>query len=216
MFTRFLNDLGNQSQNETQWLEPGAGHQGIVYGYIEENEGEFVTQSGVENYPVIEVSWYGAAAYCSWIGGRLPTEAEWEYAARGPSSNKFPWGNSFDGTLVNYCDMSCQQSWRDTDFDDGAVKWTTAGDYPDGASWCGAMDLAGNVWEWVNDWWSDDYYSNSPTYAPTGPSDGTLHIARGGSWYDEWWRMDSSCRKGLTPSSARMHWVGFRCVIPAE
>ena len=216
MFAAFLNDQGNQTQNDIMWFEPGGGHRGITYGYIEENEGQFFTQEGYENYPVIEVSWYGAAAYCSWIGGRLPTEAEWEYAARGPESNNFPWGNSFDGEIVNYCDMNCQESWRDNNYEDGASQWTDTGSYPEGASWCNALDMAGNVWEWVNDWWSEDYYSISPYENPEGPFNGTFHIARGGSWYDEWWRMDLTCRKGLQSSSARMHWVGFRCVTPTE
>ena len=216
MFTRFLNDQGNQSHEETQWFEPGAGHRGIVYGYIEENNGEFSTQEGFEDYPVIEVSWFGAAAYCAWIGGRLPTEAEWEYAARGSQANHYPWGNAFDGSLVNYCDHSCQQTWKDGRFDDGAERWTRVGSYPAGASWCGALDLAGNVWEWVNDWWSEDYYSLSPSDNPEGPLDGTFRIARGGSWYDESWQVDAACRKGLQPSSTRMHWVGFRCVIQLD
>jgi formylglycine-generating enzyme required for sulfatase activity len=216
MFTSFLNDQGNQTEDGIKWLEPEAGHRGIIYGYIEENEGVFVTQEGYENHPVIEVSRYGAAAYCSWIGGRLPTEAEWEYAARGPEGTQFPWGNTFDGERVNYCDTDCPESWSDKDFADGATRWTAVGGYPEGASWCGALDMAGNVWEWVNDRWSDTYYSTSPTHNPEGPDTGSLHIARGGSRYDESWRMNSSCRKGLKSSSARMHWVGFRCVIPTE
>jgi len=216
MFTVFLNDQGNQTENGIKWLEPGAGHSGIVYGYIKENESVFVTEEGYENNPVIEVSWYGAAAYCSWAGGRLPTEAEWEYAARGPEENQYPWGNTFDGELVNYCDKYCPESWRDKNFTDGAMRWTSVGNYPEGASWCGALDMAGNVWEWVNNWWPENYYTNSLTDNPPGPESGTLRIGRGGSWYDEGWRIDSSCRKGLKSSSARMHWVGFRCVIPDE
>lgn len=216
MFTRFLNEEGNQTQNGVRWFEPGAGHRGITYGYIEENDEIFSVKEGYDDFPVIEVSWYGAAAYCSWVGGRLPTEAEWEYAARGPDGNRFPWGNNFNGEFVNYCDSSCQQSWNDDRYDDGSELWTISGHYPEGASWCNAYDMAGNIWEWVNDWWSEDYYSISPQDNPEGPVVGALHIARGGSWYDEWWRMDSTCRKGLTPSSARMHWVGFRCVWPGE
>jgi serine/threonine-protein kinase len=216
MFTDFLNDQGNQTENGIKWLEPGAGHGGVVYGYIEEIVGVFHAQEGYENHPVIEVSWYGAAAYCAWVGGRLPTEAEWEYSARGPEGNPYPWGDTFDGERVNYCDQSCPESWRDPNFTDGAARWTAVGSYPEGASWCGALDMAGNVWEWVNDWWSENYYANSPIDNPEGPESGALRIGRGGSWFDEGWRMNSSCRKGLKSSSARMHWIGFRCVVPVD
>jgi serine/threonine-protein kinase len=216
MFAKFLNDQGNQLNDGIAWLEPGSGHRGIKYGYIEEHNDSFSTLDGYDDYPVIEVSWYGAAAYCAWIGGRLPTEAEWEYAARGPDGNQYPWGNTFDGERVNYCDKYCPESWKDKTFIDGAIRWTDVGSYPEGVSWCGALDMAGNVWEWVNDWWSENYYTNSPTDNPDGPESGDFRIGRGGSWYDEGWRMNSICRKGLQSSSARMHWVGFRCVSPVQ
>ena len=216
MFAAFLNEKGNQVEEGVSWLEPGAGHRGIVYGHIEDNGGVFQPETGYEDYPVIEVSWYGAAAYCSWVGGRLPSEAEWEYAARGPQAGMYPWGNTFDGERTNYCDARCAYDWRDTDFDDGSAQWAPVGSYPCGASWCGALDMAGNVWEWVNDWWSDDYYAHSPADNPQGPNSGTIRIARGGSWFDKSWGVIASCRKGLTPSSYRIHWVGLRCVLDRE
>jgi formylglycine-generating enzyme required for sulfatase activity len=93
----------------------------------------------------------------------------------------YPWGNTFDGMLANYCDVSCPYEWRDSTFNDGFAEWTSVGRFPDGGSWCGAMDMAGNVWEWVNDRWSEDDYTQSPTDNPQGPDSGDLRIARGGS-----------------------------------
>lgn len=216
MFSRFLSERGNQVEEGIAWLEPGAGHRGVVYGHIEENDGVFRPEVGFEDYPVIEVSWYGAAAYCAWVGGRLPTEAEWEYAGRGPQASIYPWGDTFDGEGLNYCDASCRNDWKDAHFNDGSVEWTAVGSYPGGASWCGALDMAGNVWEWVHDWWSDEYYAHSPAENPQGPDGGTVRIGRGGSWYDPPEHTRASFRKGLSASSSRMHWIGFRCVIPAQ
>jgi len=216
-FCKFLNANGNQQVEGIKWFETGAGHRGVAYGHIEEIEGVFNTEAGYEEHPVIEVSWYGAAAYCAWVNGRLPTEAEWEYGARGPNGSIYPWGNNFDGKLVNYRDASfifTSRGWeKDTVFSDGHPSWAPVGSYSDGASWCGALDMAGNVWEWVNDWFDQDYYSRSPSVNPQGPDSGSIRIGIGGSWYDPRFRVCSGERKGLTPSSYRMHWIGFRCVV---
>lgn len=214
MYTAFLNDQGNQSEDGVEWFESGAGHRGVVYSQIQEQEGAFETLTGYEDHPVIEVSWYGAAAYCAWVGGRLPTEAEWEYAARGPMENLYPWGNNFDGERTNYCDSMCTYDWRDPNTSDGASLWTAVGSYPAGASWVGALDMAGNVHEWVSDYWSDSFDPQIEQENPTRPEYGDLRVSRGGSWFDSSYRMSAAGRKGLTASSARMHWIGFRCILP--
>jgi formylglycine-generating enzyme required for sulfatase activity len=159
-------------------------------------------------YPVVFVSWEQATAYCAWSGRRLPTEAEWEYAARGPEPRIYPWGNSFDGTLVNYCDVNCQTAWKDNSFDDGYGDTAPVGKYPNGASMYGVLDMAGNVYEWVSDWYgpySPDYQTN-----PTGPVSGLEKIIRGGSWGDDPAHVRSSMRSPITIDNW-LNFIGFRC-----
>jgi formylglycine-generating enzyme required for sulfatase activity/predicted Ser/Thr protein kinase len=167
------------------------------------------------DYPVVGVSWYDAETYCKWVDARLPTEAEWEYAARGPENRVFPWGHDFDGTKVNYCDANCEDDWADETVDDGYALTAPVGSYPAGASWCGALDLAGNVWEWVADWYDGDYYERSPTHNSPGPEEGDGKVLRGGSWGDVPDCVRGADRNMGLPDS-RVDYVGFRCARGSE
>ena len=160
-------------------------------------------------YPVINLTEAMAAEYCSWVGGRLPTEAEWAYAARGPEGNIFPWGNEFDPTKLNYCDASCP-GVSDPDYDDGYPDTSPVGSFPEGASWVGALDLSGNVREWVSDYYG--YFTMEPTIDPQGPVEGDAKVSRGGSWYDTFYNLRGNNR-GSNALDYWRHKLGFRCAM---
>jgi formylglycine-generating enzyme required for sulfatase activity len=171
-------------------------------------------------YPVINISWFDADAYCRWRGARLPTEAEWEMAARwDPASGvtlDYPWDNVFDPERLNYCDSSCALGNGDPAHDDGWPQAAPVGSFPLGASPLGLVDMAGNVAEWVADWYSATYYEVSPAQNPTGPESGTERVVRGAAWgvaNPDSFR--STVRVRFKPD-LRGPGIGVRCAISAS
>ncbi len=160
----------------------------------------YATDPAYDDFPAIWVDWARADAYCSWAGKRLPTEAEWEYAARGGLSGKrYPWGDTVSGGDANYLDSG--DEWdNDT---------SPAGVHP--ANQYGLYDMAGNVLEWVSDWYDSDYYSVSPSHEPQGPSTVTWHrVLRGGSWSHNSNYLRAASRHDNYISNAS-NFIGFRC-----
>ena len=170
----------------------------VAAGVCERSEYADDPEFNGPDYPAVGVNWYDAKAYCEWAGGRLPTEAEWEYAARGPRGRFYPWGNASPTcTLAQFAECN------------GAT--IPVGSLVAGESWVGAQDMAGNVWEWVNDWYDADYYRNSPERNPHGPSSGEAKVLRGGSWSSNAQSVRSAFRLNVDPSNSNYNNYGFRC-----
>ena len=171
---------------------------------------------GSDDYPVQGVNWDSAVAYCNWLSAktgkkyRLPTEAEWEKAARGTDQRRYPWGNGIDRTLANF--VGAQP--YDTGMPVGTFDGTRRGDRDtrSNASPYGAFDMAGNVMEWCLDWYSRDYYATSPRRNPKGPENGAYRVVRGGSFFVEGFDLRSAARSAAWPSFQGHRMIGFRAV----
>ncbi len=194
-FVALMNIRGNPMDDEMTWIEIEM----IEDAQIMKVKDKFAPDPGMDDHPVIEVSYPGAYAYCQWIGGRVPTEAEWEYAARGPENLVYPWGDE-----EPTCELAHFAGCGDTS--------APVGSLPDaGDSWVGAKDMAGNVWEWTADF--KDEYPTEPQINPTGPETGETwmyKVSRGGSFLSGPDTLHTAYRKRAGGNQPNL---GFRCVV---
>jgi len=196
-YATFLNAWGNQFEGVTYWLDLNDED-----CQIELKDGLFISKNGFENNPVVEVTWYGARAFARWVKGKLPTEAEWEYAARDGGRNlKFPSGGELSSNEANILGSH------------GRDRWEPSSPVASFASnTIGMYDMAGNVWEWCEDWYAQEFYSNSRGTNPKGPRGGEARVLRGGSWYDTAQLCRVSYRSMNRPDESRVN-IGFRIVM---
>ena len=175
---------------------------------LQKVDGIWQAVSGFEDHPVANIIWAGAVNYCNWVGGDLPTEAQWEKAARGTDERRYPWGNEFKSVPIRLNFDDSEYSFMD----DGYGKTSPVGIYPEGMSPYGAMDMAGNLWEWTADWYANIYKKRVDvvTYNPTGALGGDGHAYRGGSYNSSF--LDFRTTERRLSDDPRPD-LGFRCVI---
>ncbi len=198
MYALFLNEMGNQEEEGALWWIEAPGHTGLAFDGT-----TWHALAGEEQKPVVSVTWHGADSYCAWAGRRLPTEAEWEKAARGGLEGKpFPWGDSKPVCLPEALNAAQSRECRE-----GLLPVMSY--HPIGY---GLYDMSGNAWEWVADWYDAIYYGNTPYENPPGPTSGIQksRVLRGGSWTDSWESLRVSYRFYFYFGSTAIS-IGFRC-----
>lgn len=196
-YAAFLNENGNQSEDGVPWIDLNGSYIDIKCRILKDGE-NFTVESGYENHPVVFVTWYGARAYANWKGGRLPTEAQWEFAARG--------GNQSQNFTYSGSDTPGEVAW----FMENAQGINAVGQKTPNK--LGIYDMSGNVYEWCRDWYDETYYGSSDANSPTGPNFGTNKVLRGGMWDSSKNNIRVCKRKSYSPN-ANYDSVGFRIVI---
>lgn len=195
VYQAFVDDGGYQDQKP--WSEDG-------WAWLADRDATALPGACVDakpDEPRVCITWYEAEAYAAWRGGALPTEAQWEFAARGPASSIFPWGDEWDEAKANVVDSDAS---------------TPVGSLPDGASWVGALDMAGNAMEWVADWFSISYYKQEVRDDPTGPDFGSKKVEKGGWWGAVPYMARSAYRHFEDPPNYQDHHIGVRIVSEGE